>query len=268
MIGATASWSKDARACLPSAQDLAEHLARQATYPADEPEQLATVAQYFDVAVGTDGLRRELHEIFDHDYEVPHLHRFLAQTPASLLIVTTNYDDLLERAFREARRPFDLVVHTTDPKLGDQLLWWPDGASVPQRIAPKNLVHIDLSERSVIYKIHGTIDRSDAANDQYVISEDDYVDFLTRMTRGRAIPAGFAEAFQNRQFLFLGYGLRDWNLRVVLNRIEKDLRRPKGKRSWTIDAMPSALEARFWQERGVNTYRMTIDAFVAMLQRA
>ena len=38
------------------------------------------------------------------------------------------------------------------------------------------------------------------------------------MTKNKAIPAIFAEPFQTRHFLFLGYGLNDWNLRVVLYR--------------------------------------------------
>src|SRR5262249_35417886 len=137
--------------------------------------------------------------------------------------------------------------------------------------ASKNLVDIDLAKRSVVYKMHGTVDRDDAERDQYVITEDDYIEFLARMTRGRAIPAGLAEPFLRSQFLFLGYGLRDWNLRVVLNRIEKDLRRAKNvsreKRSWAIDANPSPLEMRFWEERGVNIYRLTLDEFVVALER-
>ena len=86
------------------------------------------------------------------------------------------------------------------------------------------------------------------------------------MTRNKAIPSIFAELFQTRPFLFLGYGLYDWNLRVVLNRIEKDLRWPKGIKSWAIQDKPRPLEQRFWQERGVDVYNMTIEAFVQELK--
>jgi hypothetical protein len=50
-----------------------------------------------------------------------------------------------------------------------------------------------------------------------------------RMTLGRAIPAGFADPLQRSQFSSWAMA-RDWNLRVVLNRIEKDLRRAKDAR--------------------------------------
>ncbi len=69
--------------------------------------------------------------------------------------------------------------------------------------------------------------------------------------------------------MFLGYGLYDWNLRVVLNRIEKDLRPAgigaKGIKSWAIQYKPKPLERRFWQERGVEVYDMTIEEFVQEL---
>jgi hypothetical protein len=85
------------------------------------------------------------------------------------------------------------------------------------------------------------------------------------MTKNKAISAIFAEPFQTRAFLFMGYGLYDWNLRVVLNRIEKDLRRRKGIKSWAIQSKPKPLERRFWQERGVEVYDMTIGEFVQEL---
>jgi hypothetical protein len=120
--------------------------------------------------------------------------------------VTTNYDDLIERAFEAAGRPFDTVVHLTEPGLGGDVLWRPNG--VEQKAVLAKDVDIDMSSVSVVYKMHGGIDRSPAGHSQYLFS------------------IFFAEPFQTRPFLFLGYGLYDWNLRVVLNRIEKELRRP------------------------------------------
>ena len=52
---------------------------------------------------------------------------------------------------------------------------------------------------------------------------------------------------------------------VVLNRIEKDLRRQKGARSWAIQYKPSPLEQRFWQERGVEVYDKMLDELVSEL---
>ena len=266
-----AMWKKGVRNFLPTAGELAGHLADTTEFPSGESRDLTKVAQYYSVVGGRQALNEELHNIFNCDYQLTSLHCFLANVCAPLLIVTTNYDDLIERALdeknhelRDQARPYDVVIHTTDLGSGDRLLWWPYGASVPREINP-NKLDIELGQRTVVYKMHGAVDRKLPSRDQYVITEDDYIDFLARMTKNKAIPAIFAEPFQMRHFLFLGYGLNDWNLRVVLNRIEKDLRRRKGIVSWAIQHRPRPLERRFWQERGVEVYDQMLDEFVRQL---
>ena len=203
------------------------------------------------------------------------MHQYLAEIPAPLLILTTNYDDLIERAFSNLNppRPYDVVIHTSEAKYGEQILWRPFSASEPIEVNP-NKLDIDLSETSVVYKMHGTVDRRKEGLDQYVITEDDYIEFLARMIKSKAIPSAFAQALQTRHFLFLGYGLWDWNLRVVLNRIEKDVfQRSKTKRTkdikyWSIQSEVRPIEQRFWQERGVEVFEMEIEKFVEKLRTA
>lgn len=266
-------WKKGVRTFLPTAGELAGYLAETTEFPAGETKDLTKVAQYYSVVGGREALNDELHTIFNSDYQPTSLHKFLAGVPVPLLIVTTNYDDLIERALDEANRqlganarPYDVVIHTTDVDSGDQLLWWSFGEKEPREENP-NKLDIEMENRTVIYKMHGAVDRGEAGRDQYVITEDDYIDFLARMTKNKAIPAIFAEAFQTRHFLFLGYGLNDWNLRVVLNRIEKDLRRRKGVTSWAIQYQPRELERLFWDRRGVSVYDQLLDDFVRNLSQ-
>jgi SIR2-like domain len=264
-----AGWVKGSADYVPSTHDLASHLAATTRFPEQAPLDLTTVAQYFDVVGGRRALEEELHEIFDNDYPLTPLHTYLAEIETPLLMVTTNYDDLVERAFAAAKRPLDVVTHTTNPKLGDNLLWWKPGAAAPEEFVP-NLLELDVESTTVLYKMHGAVDRTVPDRDQYVITEDDYVDFLARMTRSSAVPAPFAEAFERRHFLFLGYGLKDWNLRVILSRIDRDLRlnRPRDLTSWAIVLAPSPLERRFWLQRGVEMFALTIDEFVRELRAA
>jgi hypothetical protein len=252
---------------LPSANELARCLARQSSFPRGERVDLAKVAQYYEVVTGRKLLDLKLQEIFDCEQPVPALHTYLATLPGPLIIVTTNYDDLIERAFVGAGRPFDLVVHTVT-EAGEKLLWWPYGQENPVRVLAKNLL-VDLDKTTIIYKMHGTVDRRKAAEklSQFVITEDDYIDFLSRMTNKTAIPAIFAQPFQTRNFLFLGYGLSDWNLRVVLNRIEKELRRKDQFVSWAIQKKPQLIEQKFWERRGVTVYNLTIEEFLFGLEK-
>lgn len=256
---------------LPKSLELACHLARRSNFPPGETLELTKVAQYCNVVVGRGVLDDELHSIFALEHAPTPLHEMLAEVPAPLLIVTTNYDDLIERAFDAKGREYDLIIHTTDPNHARNILWLPYGASQPEvKVANKFMID-GLGSRNVIYKIHGAVDPTGGANDHYVITEDDYIDFLTRMFKFNVVPSMISEFFQSHSLLFLGYGLRDWNLRVVLNRIEmrqvREIRQVRRLVSWAIQHDPSALETRFWQNRGVELFDMKIDDFVSSLRK-
>ena len=80
--------------------------------------------QYVSLTTGTGGLFGSLHDVFDRDYPPTALHgswrsclrllRAKGHPPRHQLIVTTNYDDVLERAFMEAGEPFDLVTYISE----------------------------------------------------------------------------------------------------------------------------------------------------------
>ncbi|HJQ71738.1 MAG TPA: SIR2 family protein [Blastocatellia bacterium] len=246
---------------------LMDEVRRRLVEATDLPEapslEIGCLAKYYAVTEGYAALYKQIRSVFDKDYPPTKLHTMLAQIPTPLLIVTTNYDDVIERAFSDAGREFDVVIHTTAPELSNDVLWRPHG-SKPVFTSPSRL-DIDLERVTVIYKMHGSVSRSDPAGDQYVITEDDFVQFLLRMARNKAVPAALAESFRRRHFLFLGYRLRDWHIRVVLSHIDKELRRLKGIKSWSIQDTPTQLEEVFWQERGVELYSMALDEFVTRL---
>ena len=94
----------------------------------------------------------------------------------------------------------------------------PDKPSNAETVATWDL---SLDDRSVILKIHGAVDRSspDGEDDSFVITEDHYIDYLTRTDLANLVPITLAAKLRRSHFLFLGYSLRDWNLRVILHRI-------------------------------------------------
>lgn len=264
-----AKWDEHLLTTLPTGTELGQHLALKATFPDWQPSHdLALVAQYYSVAVGRTALRLRLRQIFGQEYPYAPIHEFLADIPAPLLIITTNYDNLIERAFRAKGHPFDLVVYPTDNKdWGGSASYWKHGASEPEFHSPRKLL-IDLDRTTVIYKMHGTVDQLDQNRDSFVIDEDDYVEFLIRLGAKTAIPAKFVEWFGKRHFLFLGYSLRDWNFRVILSKIEKDLQRSKSEQhqSWAIQLNPSPLEQELWGKHNISIYDMQIREFIDRLR--
>lgn len=256
--------------CLPRAAELACYLAWQSQFPEKESPDLTKVAQYYEVVnLGRGALEEDLHLIFNQDYETNSLHELLADYPVPL-IVTTNYDNLIEKAFRAKGRPYDIVIQPQDPS-SDNILWLPYD-STEHVSTQANKLYIDLDATTVIYKMHGTANRSGNVKDQYVITEDDYINFLTRMTQTKVVPHIFTPHLEKHPFLFLGYSLNDWNLRVVLNRIEQDYSKVKNLskvnavKSWAIQYEPSLLEKKFWEKRGVVVFDMRISDFVKELR--
>ena len=72
---------------------------------------------------GKGPLYYELRKLFDANYPVTPVHGFFAGlpgrsreqgTPKYQVILTTNYDDALERAFDEANEPYDVVWYIAD----------------------------------------------------------------------------------------------------------------------------------------------------------
>jgi SIR2-like domain len=200
-------WNAREPAFLPSGRDLAEFLADEAEFPSDDAQErgdLAKVTSYYVDVAGRPTLRDSLRGVLNREqYKWGSLHEFLAEF-APPLIVVTNYDTLLEQAFLAAKKAHDLVVYPADRKdIANSILWWPDGASEPNVKKPNEL-DIALGKTTVIYKMHRTVVRESDEWDSFVITEEDYVEFLSRMTTNTAVPALFYPYFRERSFLFLG----------------------------------------------------------------
>jgi hypothetical protein len=117
--------------------------------------------------------------------------------------------------------------------------------------------------------MHGSVVKETEKWDTFVITEEDYVDFLSRMAGNRAFPAALYEYFRNRSFLFLGYSLSDWNLRVILNKLKRRLparRDNEQAPSWAIQGNPSELDRKLWGNRDVKIFDMDLREFVARMQ--
>ena len=193
--------------------------------------------------------------MFDSNYPPTSLHRLFARLPAllreqgrpQLLLLTTNYDDLLERALAGGRGGVDVVWYEAKrgPLQGRFLHRPPAGDVVPIE-RPNEYTGSRLDERPVVLKLHGAVDRTNAKSDSYVITEDSYIDYLVGGDVGGQIPFALLERMADSHFLFLGYSMRDWNLRVILNRIwgaqQLDLK------SWAVQRAPA--DARRARGRG------------------
>jgi SIR2-like domain len=259
---------------LPSGSELARTLAESAepVFPskdAHDLDDLAKVASWYVTTSNRQTLRMLVHDTLAGEYTPTGLHDLLARSEKPLLIFTTNYDTLIEEAFIREKVPYDLVVYPADrPDVANALLYWKHGAKQPEAVLASNL-EVNLEERSVIYKMHGTL-TSELRGDNFVITEEDYMVFLAQLASQAAVPPSFHQLFEGRNFLFLGYGLRDWNLRVILHQLLRDRLRAgeplgEGLLGWAIQVDPTPLECGLWRTRGVRIYDVPLDRFVEQL---
>jgi hypothetical protein len=278
---------------LPSSAELARYLADHSAY---EPElykrtgtgpneyepifDLVKVAQYVELAKGTLPLHEALHEVFTRTYRPTVVHRFLARlakvVPSDypLLLLTTNYDDALEQALREVDVAYDLVTYVTDyPERTRGYFthssWQPgdEEESKPVAIARAKAYTNLLETRPAIVKIHGATRRKRTVDeDNYVITEDDHIDFLVHKDATRSLPIAVAERLPRSHFLFLGYALKDWNLRVLLRKIWREQRRTA--KSWSVRLDADEMEDHWWEKQGVSTLRHPLSSYILTLRGA
>jgi hypothetical protein len=257
---------------LPSAAELAAYLAGYFEYPTADLQDLIRVSQYASVMTGLGPLYEELHQVLDADYPSTSLHRFLAALPGILraqgtpryqLILTTNYDDALERAFREAGEPYDLVWYIAEGEHRGKFYHLPPDGRGRIIDKPNKYLGFALDKRTVIAKIHGAVDRLQPERDSFVITEDHYIDYLTRTEVANLVPVQLAAKLRRSHFLFLGYSMRDWNLRVILHRIWGQ--QALDYKSWAIQVDPEPIDREFWSKRGVDILKIRLEDYVDAL---
>jgi SIR2-like protein len=275
---------------LPSGRELATFLAGAYRYPLSDKKDLLRVSQYASVMRGMGSLYNRLGQVFDANYPTTELHKFFARLPKLLqkknrkqpyqLLVTTNYDDVLERAFQEEQEPYDLVTYVAKNPNRGKFRHLPHGAAprtsivIPDPNTYKDLPFKGLNlQRTVILKIHGAVDRvedrlnsrPDELEDSFVITEDDYINYLAQTDISKLLPVQLSNKLIYSGFLFLGYGLRDWNLRVIMNRIWGE--RQLDYASWAIQLHAEELDQKFWGTRGVNLIEERLETYIVELQK-
>jgi hypothetical protein len=252
--------------------ELTSRLAERFAYPT-EPAALPAVAQYIGMMKGSGPLYDELHGFLELAGEPTGVHRFLARLPPLLraggaphqLIVTTNYDLALERAFVEENEEFDVVSYlATGPNRGRFCHLRPDGTTSTIELPNTYASELSLERRTIILRLHGQVDATPERKwESFVVMEDDYIDYLAQTDVASVIPVGLAAKLRRSHFLFLGYSMSDWNLRLVLNRLWGD--QPLSYRSWAVQPDATPLEREFWRRREVDLIEASLDDYVVAL---
>jgi len=177
---------------LPGWNTLLTPLADSIRLPQDRRADLLKVAQYYENARGRQALIAHLMQQSDTIGKMPsNNHHRLVRLGINAW-VTTNYDDLIEQAFRTAGKRFTRVVRDQD---------------VPYVSA----------DTVTLIKLHGDL----AQPETLIVTEQDYHTYFRRFPR---IKDKLTTLLLDRTFLFVGYGINDPDFNQLRAEFASDLR--------------------------------------------
>ena len=167
---------------------------------------LAAVAQQYEDAFGPIALQALAEKVYKSPHLVPsQIHAVIAELPFSL-ILTTCQDDLLVRALQSASKDPNAQRYDFN---GNKR----DNPEFPLTNSPR---------APLVYHLFGNAHDSGSL----VLSENDLLDFLIAIASDRPpLPSSLVSALKRgrQSFLFVGFGITQWYLRVLLKVLVRSL---------------------------------------------
>lgn len=244
----------------PSGKKLSETLATQFKYPDVDRNNLQRVSLFVQTlpAERRSGLIDAIRSQISGSKFNPSPALYMLAALPFRFIITTNYDHLFEKALRSVKSregvPKDPIIRIYDPK----------------RTGPPDHVTLDPPEdKPVVLKLHGDIDRPESI----VVTEEDYITFIYKMGSPHQHPIhqNIRSRMMEWPVLFIGYSLRDYNLRLLFRTLRWNVDEAIYPLSFSVDPFPDNLIVSVYQngaEPIINFIRQDLWHFVPALYEA
>src|SRR5215212_4213935 len=251
--------------CPPIGSQLAELLAQVSGFVDSSKDDLQRVSQHYEYTLKRNSL---VTEIINHVSQGKEPSPVLSALAALRfpLVITTNYDNLYERAIdavnkekaiaaaraagqgvdeqaieAATRGQYDLCIYSRDKKVPT--------IDCARKLDP---------ERPYILKIHGDI----GVSSSIVITDEDYIHFVMRMSDTEPhhpIGPNVATHLIENNILFIGYRLTDYNLRLLFKtlRWKKDV--SEIPTSFAIDLKPDYLIKSVWEGDEQYAFKFVVE---------
>ena len=220
----------------PGGAELSRRLAARCEYPDEDETNLQRVSLYYQFREG--GSRQSLVQAITEEITGPDIVpspalKMLAALPFSI-VITTNYDHLVDIALSRANtrdgRPKEPIRRIYDPN----------------RPGPPEPVPLDpTEEKPILLKLHGDIDNPASI----VVTEEDYIVFIQRMSVRHLHPIheNIRARMNTWPILFIGYSLKDYNLRLLFRTLRWHVDTANFPLSFSVDPSPDHLIVSIWQ---------------------
>lgn len=214
---------------IPSGSQLVLELAQRANLGDLGSMSLPEVAQAYELEMGTQSLIAYVTERVDDPRYTPlRTHHLIAALPF-MRIITTNWDNLLEEALRQARKFFVKVVRDSEVPFTDE-------------------------EKVLLIKLHGSAEQKDTI----VITGDDYYEVFARLPQVANLVQSF---FATKTLLFLGYGLADEDFKRLYLEVVRHLGKHK-RRAYAVQLNPTPLMVKYWEKKNVQVIAADATTFL------
>jgi SIR2-like protein len=218
---------------VPSGSQLAQELAKRIGLSDISGLTLPEIAQAYELELGHHSLITYLVDRIDNARFLPlPTHQLIAELPFNA-IMTTNWDNLLEEALRQAHKPLVKVVQDTDIAFAD-------------------------NHKTLLVKLHGSVEQRDSI----VVTGDDYLHIFTRLPETINLTRSY---FATRTLLFLGFGLADDDFKRLYLDVERNLGRNM-RRAYAVQLNPTPVSIKYWQTKNVEVINADVTDFLRALK--
>jgi SIR2-like domain len=219
----------------PLGEKLAEMLAKDCAFeqqcPGESPCDLQRVSLCFETTpgLGRKSLVDSVEAYLKGGKKPSPVLKMLAALPFKI-IITTNYDQLLDDALRESGKgPFRIVY---SPRLGEPT---------------EDMTGDPTEKQPLVFKMHGDLEHRESI----VITDEDYITFVQRMMeKDPAYPVPMTIRYRMNRWptVFVGYSLRDYNLRLLFRTLRWRVDKAEVPPSFAVDRNPDPLILKVWQD--------------------
>jgi SIR2-like domain len=215
-------------------------------FPGEDATNLQRVALFYEITRSRNQLVQAVNEAVHTGRRPSPLLYALAELDFPL-VITTNYDQLFERALARIDKQPRVSVYT------------PELEVTPDYRDPS-------PESPVLFKIHGDISRPETI----VITDEDYIQFALRMSNKEPydpVPLTLKFYLTGWTTLFVGYSLLDYNLRLLFKTLRWKIDNASIPEMYSVDVRPDPLILDVWdnQRRYVKFIAQDVWTFIPRL---
>jgi hypothetical protein len=197
-------------------------------FPGEDPGNLQRVALAYEIDSSRWRLVDAISSAVETGREPSPMLRALARLDFPL-VITTNYDQLFERALHDAGKQPRVAVYKPEPE-------------------PTTDFDDETAQSPVLYKLHGDI----AHRESLVVTDEDYIQFVLRMSDKEPydpIPLSLKHFLKRWTTLFIGYSLLDYNLRLLFKTLRWKIDAANVPDTYSVDFHPDPLILDVWQSQ-------------------